>query len=364
MNTKNRIPGIIGLVCNPPKTVLTNEEISTRYPEIISKITEHNLSKLWSISEEQQKELHPLDVSMMPYVADIFKGAKRRHQFLPNETSLSQEIDSAKKAIEVSGLKKEDIDLVMVSSFPPDTIGAGNAAYLVKELGLPCPGINFESACSSSVVGIQLAADLIRGGNYKNILLVFSVSNSKLFYPDDTLSWFLGDGSAAIIIGEIKEEGFGIIGGKTIKTDKNNDMFKIQIEKDRNNPDLWKLNAKASRVAGEMAKNNAIEYLVTCVEAALKNTNLELKNIDFFVFNSPTAWYPEFCGKILGIDPEKYINVYEDYGNIGNCLMPTTLWHVLDRNKVKKGDTVLMYSIGSTSTASTAIMRMNEIKFK
>jgi 3-oxoacyl-[acyl-carrier-protein] synthase-3 len=118
---------------------------------------------------------------------------------------------------------------------------------------------------------------------------------------------------------------------------------------------------RANKSAGGVLRETAGEYVRSCCERAAKNANVDLKDIDFFVFNTPTAWYASFCAKVLGVDPERTLSKYSLYGNIGPALMPTNLYHAYAEGRVKPGQLVMMYSVGSSSTASASVTRWGEM---
>jgi 3-oxoacyl-[acyl-carrier-protein] synthase-3 len=88
---------------------------------------------------------------------------------------------------------------------------------------------------------------------------------------------------------------------------------------------------------------------------------LGVGDVDFWVFNTPNAWYADFCAAVLGVEEGRYHSVYARYANIGAALMPATLYHAIHDGKVRPGQVVGLYSVGSTSTAASVVMRVGEI---
>jgi 3-oxoacyl-[acyl-carrier-protein] synthase-3 len=102
--------------------------------------------------------------------------------------------------------------------------------------------------------------------------------------------------------------------------------------------------------------------LRTCSEGALRGAGLTLKDVDFFVFNTPTAWYGAFAARTLDVDPSRTVDTYPLYANIGPALMPVNLYTAAQAGRIKPGDNVLVYTIGSVSTASCALVRWGDVK--
>src|SRR5690606_27305042 len=97
------------------------------------------------------------------------------------------------------------------------------------------------------------------------------------------------------------------------------------------------------------------------VDGALEMAQIGVSDVDFWVFNTPNAWYADFCAEVLGVEVGRYHSVFARYANIGAGLMPSTLYHAFEEGRVKTGDLVGLYATGSTSTAAAAIRRIGDI---
>jgi 3-oxoacyl-[acyl-carrier-protein] synthase-3 len=361
--------GMRSLAVAFPSVLRTNEYYRARYPEVVAQAEQYALAKLWSAAQgsdgaratEATAKRPPsaFDATMAPYLGDPFRGAVERRVRAPGETAVSMERAAARGALEAAGLGVDDVDLTLVSSFVGDRLGVGDAAYLAKQLGLRTPAWNFESACSGSVVGLHMAASLVRAGDYRRVLVVCSTSNSVQLADDDTLSWFIGDGAGAFVV-ERAAPGHGVLGWKTLNSVETNDMFVIHSVPDATGRGTC-FRTSAHAEASAMARDTAEAYLRACVDGALAMAGVAAADVDFWVFNTPNAWYADFCGRVLGVGPERFHSVYPRYANIGATLMPATLYHALHEGRVRPGQLVACYSVGSTSTASALVMRVGPI---
>jgi 3-oxoacyl-[acyl-carrier-protein] synthase III len=343
-----------------PSVLRTNAHWREHHPQMVAQAEQHALARLWGTREgsRERAEASLFDKTMAPYVDDPFRGTVERRLRAPGESVLSVELRAAQGALAAASLTADDLDLVLSSSFPGDRFAVGNAAYLADQLRLRAPAWNFESACSSSVVGLHMAASLVRSGDYRRILVVSSTSNSALCVDHDGLSWLTGDGAGAFVV-EAAEEGRGILGWKTVNTVLMNDMFVIHSIPDSKG--ATRLTGSASPKAGAIGRDTAEPYLRQCVGGALEAANVRAEEVDFWVFNTPNAWYADFCALTLGVSSDRYLSVYPEYANMGAALMPATLYQALATGNVRPGALVVLYSIGSTSTASAVVIRLGEV---
>ncbi|MBO0882248.1 MAG: hypothetical protein J2P17_18305 [Mycobacterium sp.] len=79
--------------------------------------------------------------------------------------------------------------------------------------------------------------------------------------------------------------------------------------------------------------------------------------IDFFIFSTPVALFTDFATQLLDIDPDKTINTYPQYANIGPTLPLLNLHDALNAGHVRSGDLVLIATIGSVSSAAASLVR-------
>jgi 3-oxoacyl-[acyl-carrier-protein] synthase-3 len=344
-----------------PSILRTNDYWRERRPDMVARAEEYSLARLWGRDQKADAAAAPsaFERTMAPHLADPFRGAVERRIRAPGETALSMELAAARAALDALSLTPSDIDLALVSSFVGDRFGVGNASYFARELGLRAPAWNFETACSSSLVGLHMAASLVRSADYRRVLVVVSTSNSVQVEDDDTMGWFVGDGAGAFVV-ERAPWSTGVLGWKTINSIGTNDMFVI-----RSIPEPASGGTRLCTVpnaqAAAMARDTAEPYLLETVSGALSMAKLEVRDVDFWVFNTPNAWYAEFCGEVLGVGADRYHSVYPRYANIGGALMPATLYHALESKRVQPGQLVGLYSIGSSSTAAAVVMRAGNI---
>ena len=157
-----------------PSEIRTNAYWTEHHPEMVQGARERALERLW-----HRDEVHSaFERAMEPYATDPFKGALER-RVVTTESSVDLAVEAARKSLDAAGLDPADIDLVIVSTMRPDTIAVGDAAFLARRMGFTCPAINLETACSSSVFDLDAAANLVRIGRYRRVLVVTTCTYSR-----------------------------------------------------------------------------------------------------------------------------------------------------------------------------------------
>ena len=348
--------GIRSLAVSLPNIKRTNDYYIEKYPDLIAQADQKNLAKVFSFAGSIPS--NDFDLEMKHYLSDPFRGAVERRLLGSGESSLTLEYDAAKDALAAAKLSSDDVDLMLVASIWPEQVGFGNAAFLAQQLGLKGAAWNLDAACGVTPVALQTACALVRGGEYNNVLVVVSCTYSRFFNENDTISWFLGDGAGAFVVSSL-ELNQGILGTKTIHTAVLADTILPQLTQDKHgNP---KLCMQIGQGANKLFRETATDLLSICCEGAASAADVTLKQIDFFLFNTATAWFSRFCTRVLGIDPKRTINLYPQYANVGPVLTVANMYHAAQMGKIRENDLVLIYGFGAAGAASASVMRWGKV---
>jgi 3-oxoacyl-[acyl-carrier-protein] synthase-3 len=349
--------GIRSLAVAFPAKIRDNDFWRERYPKLVAEEERKTLARLWR-GDPKAAPLDPFAQAMAPYLSDPFRGARRRRVVAPGQTAMSIELDAARRALAAAGLAPGDLDLLICCSFLPDRVGVGNATPLARELGLRCGAWNLETTCSSALVALQNASALVRAGEHERVLVVVSCTYSRVADEDDTLCWFLGDGAGAFVVSRTPP-GATYLGTKTVHTAETCNTFFYEVVPDP---------ARGARIrmdctpeTGKVLAETSEPYLRACCEGAAQAAGVKLDDVAFFVFNTPTAWYGEFCARALGVPAERTIDTYPEYANVGPALLPVNLYRAASGGRLRSGDLVLLYTVGSVSSAGAAVLRWGDV---
>ncbi|MUG96060.1 3-oxoacyl-ACP synthase [Scytonema sp. UIC 10036] len=348
--------GIRSLAVSFPSIKRTNDYYREKYPELVAQAEQKSLARLFSLAGSAP--INEFDQEMVPYLSDPFRGTVERCVLSPDESSLMLEERAARDALDAAKLTPEELDLLLVASIWPEQIGFGDAAFLARQLGLQGAAWNLDAACGVTPVALQTACALVRTGEYRNVLVVISCSYSRFFDEDDTLSWFMSDGAGAFVVGSLKPNQ-GILGTKTIHTATLCDIFFAKLTPDKHgNP---RVHMQMGKGANKAIRETAVEQLRTCCEGAVAAANITIEQIDFFIFNTSTAWGASFCTHVLGINQERTINLYPQFANIGPVITVGNLYFAAQLGKIHENDLVLVYGLGAAGASSASVMRWGDV---
>jgi 3-oxoacyl-[acyl-carrier-protein] synthase-3 len=110
---------------------------------------------------------------------------------------------ASREAIEKAGITADEIGAVIVSTISNSVQTPSLAALLADRIGAtPAPAYDVSAACAGYTYGIAQADAFIRAGLARYVLVVGAEKLSDFANPTDrTISFLLGDGAGAAIVG-------------------------------------------------------------------------------------------------------------------------------------------------------------------
>ena len=119
--------------------------------------------------------------------------------------------DAAREAIEKSGVSPEDIDLVIVATISNTLQTPSMAAVVADRVGAnPAAAYDENAACAGFSYAVTQADALIRSGAAHYALVIGAEKLSDVVDPGDrSISFLLGDGAGAAVIGPSDSPGIG-----------------------------------------------------------------------------------------------------------------------------------------------------------
>ncbi|MBX7460883.1 beta-ketoacyl-ACP synthase III [Qipengyuania huizhouensis] len=222
-----------------PEDSISNEELVASFNEYVRR---HNAANAEAIAAG---EVEPLTESSVEFIEKA-SGIKARHvmakepvldpeimaprwrQRSNDELSILAEIGvkAAREALERAGRKAEDVDAVLCAASNMERPYPAMAIEIQQELGIEGFGFDMNVACSSATFGIQTAADYIRAGNAKSVLVVSpEITSGHLNWRDRDSHFIFGDVATAVLVEDAAiapEEHWEILGTKLKTVFSNN----------------------------------------------------------------------------------------------------------------------------------------------
>lgn len=273
-------------------------------------------------------------------------GIKERRFADDTEDTSDLAYEAAVRAIEDSGLDKEEIEMIIVATSTGDKPFPTVATTLQKRLGLnKVPSMDQLAACTGFIYGIVTAQQFVQSGLYKNVLVVGADKLTKITDMNDRSTAILfGDGAGAAIIGEVSE-GKGILS--------------VELGSDGNGgPHLYQdMDANTIQMNGREVFKFAVRIMGEASTKAVEKAGLQSEDIDMFVPHQANIRIMESARERLGIAKEKMSVTVDRYGNTSAASIPLSIAYELEQGKIKDNDTIVLVGFGGGLTWGAITLR-------
>ncbi|MCA1664428.1 MAG: hypothetical protein LC659_09200 [Myxococcales bacterium] len=205
--------GIQSVAAYLPETVRKNDFWP---PEVVAKWRDRMASMLPRADALPADSTEGMRLTMQALLAlrdDPFQGVRERRVVADEMLSSDMEVRAARMALEQAGVAVADIDLLITHTMVPDYLEVNSASIVQHKLGArrECLSFGIDAVCTSFLLQLQLAEQMIRSGQARRALVTQSSACSRLGPWDQPFSAHLGDCATALVIGTV-DEGRGFLG--------------------------------------------------------------------------------------------------------------------------------------------------------
>lgn len=291
-------------------------------------------------------------------------GIKNRRIVSGNESSVSLATKASQEALAFAGMNAEEIDCIIVGTSMPDNLYPSCACELQGELGCNAVAFDVTAACTGFIFAMSIASQYIKGGCFKNVLVVGTDVHSRfLDWEDRGTCVLFGDGAGAMIL--------------TAEDDlNNNELLSVDLNSDgkrgkeltialsgKNCPLVEPNDQRPSTVYmnGREIYKFAVTDVPKTILKALETANLTIEDIDFLVPHQANIRILKALADKLKLPIEKVIHNVEDYGNTSSASIPLAMKEALKVGTIKTGDILALTGFGAGLTWGTAIVKWNAI---
>ncbi len=253
---------------------------------------------------------------------------------------------AALEAIAKAGIDASQIDAVILSTITYPHIAAAGAPVLAERLGLKVPAHDIRAACAGYCYGIGQADAMVRSGAATYVLVVGAEKMSDFIDPADrTISFLLGDGAGAVIVGPSDTPGIG----PTVAGSDGAGAELIAESADwleyRDNPELP---FPTLRQQGPSVFKWASFKLAPAALEAIAKAGLTPDDIDVFIPHQANVRIIDQMVKQIGL-PEHVIVAKDivDTGNTSAASIPLATERLYRDGAVKSGDIALQIGFGA-----------------
>jgi 3-oxoacyl-[acyl-carrier-protein] synthase-3 len=288
-------------------------------------------------------------------------GIRERHIVDSGVATSDLAAEAAREAIRRAGLTPADIDFIVVGTTTPDMMFPSTTCLVQTKIGAPHAwGFDLGAACSGFTYALTTAAQMVSAGGSKHALVIGAdVMSSIIDYTDRTTCVLFGDGAGAVVVEASDDDGIGIIDFENYVDGSGGDALCMPAGGSLRPASRETVDQRLHYVKQDGA--TVFKFAVRNTEEAasriLERNGVKPCEIDLFVSHQANRRIIMSATQKLGIPPEKVVINIERFGNTTAGTIPLALNDAVEQKRLKKGDLLLLASVGAGFTVGTVLMR-------
>ena len=288
-------------------------------------------------------------------------GIQTRHIVDPGVATSDLGKEAALKAIAQAGLTPDDIDVIIVGTTTPDMFFPSTAALIQHKIGAHHAwGFDLAGACSGFTFALATASQLVSTGRHHHALVVGAdVMSSIIDYKDRATCVLFGDGAGAVVVSAARDPKLAILdfaheidgeGGQFLKMPAGGSLQPATHETVEQRLHFVKQD-------GQAVFKFAVRKTEEITRVIMQRNNLTADDIALFVSHQANRRIITAAADRLGIDPAKVVINLERFGNTTAATIPLALNDCVEDGRLKKGDLVILASVGAGFTVGGVLVR-------
>lgn len=288
-------------------------------------------------------------------------GIRERHIVDKGVATSDLAVEAAKKALAQRGIGPSDLDAILVGTVTPDMFFPSTACLVQNKLGAKGVwGFDLSAACSAFLYALQVGTQFVGTGAHKRVMVIGAdVMSSIIDYTDRATCIIFGDGAGAVILEPAENDSLGMIdfihevdgsggcslympGGGSLSpsTHETVDQKMHYVHQD-----------------GQAVFKFAVRKQTELCEKILERNGIKASDIDVFIAHQANMRIINATADRLGLRPESVVINIDRYGNTTAGTIPLAMDTARQEGKLKKGDLVLLASVGAGFTVGATLLR-------
>ncbi len=285
-------------------------------------------------------------------------GIRSRRVAPPDLSLTTMAAKAAASAMVMAEVSGDEIDLIILATSTPDDL-FGSACQVQAAIGAHhAVAFDLTAACSGFIFGLVNAAQFIRMGIYRNVLLIGAdVLSRWVDWQDRRTCILFGDGAGAVVLQADPRD--RLHGFALQSNGEKNCHLNLAYQP---HPNVLVDQVTASQGTYQPITMNGQEvyrFAVRCVpeilEKALFQAKLEVSDIDWLLLHQANQRILAAVAQRLNIPIEKVISNMAQYGNTSAASIPLALDERVRQGHIQPGDIIASAGFGAGLSWGAAV---------
>ena len=288
-------------------------------------------------------------------------GISERHIVDPGTATSDLAKEAALGAIAQAGLTPDDIGFIVVGTTTPDMMFPSTACLVQHKIGASRAwGFDLGAACSGFTYALTTAAHMVACGSHEHAVVIGAdVMSSIIDYTDRTTCVLFGDGAGAVVISPAREQEMSLIdfdgeidggGGSALCMPAGGSLRPASHET---------VDARLHYVKqdGQTVFRFAVRKTEEIARRLLDRNSVSAADLALFVSHQANQRIITSVAERLGLEDRQVMINIGKYGNTTGATIPLALHDAVREGRIRKGDLVLLASVGAGFTVGAVLLR-------
>jgi len=288
-------------------------------------------------------------------------GIRERHLVDKGVATSDLAVEAAKVCLERRGIEASEVEVIIVATVTPDMLFPATACLVQNKLGVHGAwGFDLSAACSGFPYALQVGAKLVESGVHKKVLVIGAdVMSSIIDYTDRTTCVIFGDGAGAVLLEPCVDDEVGLIdfwheidgaGAVSLNMPGGGSLHPSTAETVANKMHFVHQD-------GQAVYKFAVRKMAEAAEKVLTRNGVEGKDLSCFIPHQANKRIILSTAERLGMPEESVVINIDRFGNTTAATIPMAMQTGLEEGRLKKGDLVLLASVGAGFTVGATLLR-------
>ncbi len=288
-------------------------------------------------------------------------GIRQRHISNDRESLAGFATQAAQQALDMAGVVATDVDMIILATSSAEDL-FGTACQIQAQLGATkAVAFDLTAACSGFVFGVVTAAQYLRSGVYRNILVIGADLLSRwVNWSDRNTCVLFGDGAGAVLM-QGTEDVDQLLGFEIRSDGSQNCCLNLAFQPELSEliPGVILTQGKYQYVTmnGKEVYRFAINRVPEAIDKVIHQANLTSDHIDWLILHQANQRIMDAVAERLHISAEKVVSNVAKYGNTSAASIPIALNESVRSGKIQAGDTIATSGFGAGLSWGAAIFK-------
>jgi len=288
-------------------------------------------------------------------------GIRQRHIAEKGVGSSDLGAEAARVCLEKRGIAASEVEAIIVATVTPDMLFPATACLIQEKIGAKGAwGFDLSAACSGFPYALQVGAKLVESGMQKKVMVIGADTMSSIIdYKDRATCVIFGDGAGAVLLEPCEEGEIGLIdyyheidgsGAHSLNMPGGGSLHPPTAE-------TVAANMHVVHQDGQAVYKFAVRKMAEAAEIVLSRNGVTGKDLGCFIPHQANKRIILSTAERLGMPLENVIINIDRFGNTTAATIPMAMQTALEEGRLKKGDLVLLASVGAGFTVGATLLQ-------